>query len=204
VIVYSLSFLPYLMVPGEPHTLHQLVKYQEDMWNYHSKLKATHGFASPWYEWPVMVRPIWYYSAPPDLPKNMVSTISSFGNPGVWWVGLAAFIATLWLLRKNPHRGMFVAAVAFFSQYVPWILVTRLTFIYHYFAMVPFLIFAIVYVCKVFTEKNPQFKKAVRIYAAVCLLLFVAFYPVLSGLVVPKWYVATFLSWIPSWIFYSG
>ncbi|WP_052339475.1 glycosyltransferase family 39 protein [Gorillibacterium massiliense] len=202
-MIYSLTFLPYMMVKGEPKTVHQLVQYQKDMWDYHSKLKATHGFSSTWYEWPFMTRPIWYYSSPPDLPRNEVSSISSFGNPGIWWVGLVAFIAMLWIIRKKPHRGMVVAVIAFFSQYVPWILVTRLTFIYHYFAMVPFLIFAIVYLCKYLTEKNPSWRKAVWGYAAVCLILFIMFYPVLSGMVVSKSYVSTFLRWFDSWIFFS-
>lgn len=204
-IVYSLSFVPIMSVPGEGKTFHQLVQYQVNMYNYHSKLKATHGFGSPWYEWPLMIRPIWYYSGKPAVAADQVSSIWSFGNPAVWWIGLAAFIATLYLLKKrDKNRGMFVVAVAFFSQFLPWVLVTRLTFIYHYFAMVPFLIFSIVYICKSVLEKRPEWKAAVWGYAAAAVLLFVMFYPVLSGMTVSKWYVDHFLRWFGTWYFYIG
>ncbi len=204
VVIYSLSFLPIMNVPGEEKSFHQLVQYQENMYNYHSKLKATHGFGSPWYEWPLMVRPIWYYSGKPAVAADQVSSIWSFGNPAVWWLGLAAFIAMLFLLKKNKHRGMFVVAVAFFSQFLPWVLVTRLTFIYHYFAMVPFLIFSIVYICKRAVEKWPKFRRAVWAYAGVAIVLFIMFYPVLSGMTVSKWYVDHFLRWFGTWYFYTG
>lgn len=204
ILIYSLSFVPQMAVPGEEKSLSHLVQYQEDMYNYHSKLKATHGFGSPWYEWPLMVRPIWFYSGKTAVAADQVSSIWSFGNPAIWWVGLIAFIAALVLYKKTKHRGMFVVGVAFFSQFLPWVLVTRLTFIYHYFAMVPFLIFAIVYMCKRLTERNPAFKKGVIAYAAVSLLLFLMFYPVLSGMTVPKSYVDTFLQWFGTWYFYTG
>ncbi len=35
---------------------------QTSMFNYHSGLEATHPYSSSWYQWPTMVRPIWYYS----------------------------------------------------------------------------------------------------------------------------------------------
>ncbi|MEO3943908.1 glycosyltransferase family 39 protein [Gorillibacterium sp. CAU 1737] len=204
VLIYSLSFLPIMSVPGEEKSVHQLVQYQENMYNYHSKLKATHGFGSPWYEWPLMVRPIWYYSGKPAVAADQVSSIWSFGNPAVWWVGLAAFLAMLFYLKKDKHRGMFVVTVAFFSQFLPWVLVTRLTFIYHYFAMVPFLIFSIVYIAKKLLEKKPEWKPYVIGYAVLAVVLFAMFYPVLSGMTVSKWYVDHFLRWFGTWYFYTG
>lgn len=202
-IIYSLSFAPIISVPGEKHTAGQLVQYQKDMWNYHSKLKATHSFSSPWYEWPFIVKPIWFYSGQSQVPEGKVSSIVSMGNPAIWWVGIGAVVAAVVLCKRQKHRGMFVMLVAFFSQYVPWMLVTRLTFIYHFFAMVPFLILCIVYTAKYLTDKKPSRKKWVYAYSAVCFLLFVLFYPILSGAVVSKTYVADVLRWFPSWFFYS-
>lgn len=204
-VIYSLSFVPIMSVKGEGKSFHQLVQYQINMYDYHSKLKATHGFGSPWYEWPLMVRPIWYYSGKPAVGADQVSSIWSFGNPAVWWIGLVAFIVTLFFLKnRDKNRGMFVVAVAFFSQFLPWVLVTRLTFIYHYFAMVPFLIFSIVYIAKWLLDKRPEWKWGVWGYAGVAVLLFVLFYPVLSGMTVSKWYVDHFLRWFGTWYFYIG
>ena len=47
-------------------------------------------------------------------------------------------------LRRYGTRRFFCAdeLVSFLSQYLPWVLVPRSTFIYHYFASVPFIILA--------------------------------------------------------------
>jgi len=80
-------------------------------------------------------------------------------------------------------------------------LVSRLTFIYHYFAMVPFLILCIVYMTQVIIEKKPGFRVIVAAYLTLVIGLFVMFYPVLSGAVVDKSYVNNVLRWFDSWTF---
>ena len=89
--VYTLSYIPFMMVPGPGHNLKDVVTYQVHMYKYHKDLVATHPFSSPWWEWPMMLRPIWYYQAK-LMPQGMLSSIVSFGNPLVWWPG---FIAVL-------------------------------------------------------------------------------------------------------------
>jgi len=199
-IIYSLSFVPIMAAKGQAHTLKQLVQYQVDMYEYHSNLVATHPFSSPWWEWPMMVRPIWYYSGA-DVSAGNVSTIVSFGNPAIWWLGFLAVFAALFVSRRRKDKAMSVILIAYLSQYVPWLFVSRLTFIYHYFAMVPFLILCIVYMMKVLLEHNPDRKKYIYMYLSIVLLLFVMFYPALSGLVVNGLYVDYFLHWFPSWTF---
>lgn len=203
-IIYSASFIPYMTVPGEGFSLHHLIQYQRDMWNYHSKLVATHSFASPWWEWPFMIKPIWFYSGQSLLPAGKVSSIVSMGNPAVWWVGTLAVVVVIVMAWKRRDKGMLVVITAFFSQYLPWMLVTRLTFIYHFFAMVPFIVLCLVYVFKVLNEEYGMRRMVNWVYMGAALLLFILFYPVLSGLVVDKWYVRDVLRWFGSWYFYSN
>ena len=66
------------------------------MFNYHSGLEATHPYSSSWYQWPTMVRPIWYYSG--YVTDAVKEGISAFGNPLVWWGGIPAFLYVLYLL----------------------------------------------------------------------------------------------------------
>jgi dolichyl-phosphate-mannose-protein mannosyltransferase len=199
-IIYSLSFFPIMAVPGEKHTVTQLVQYQKDMYNYHSKLVATHPFSSAWWEWPLIMRPIWYYDGK-EVSSGNVSSIASFGNPAIWWLGLLAVIVAIFVSRQRKDKGMYVVLIAYFSQYVPWMLVSRLTFIYHYFAMVPFLILCIVYLMKVILEKKPKLWIYAVAYLTLVFGLFVMFYPVLSGMVVNKSYVDNVLRWFDSWTF---
>ncbi len=97
---------------------------------------------------------------------------------------------------------MLVVFVAIAFQYLPWFGVSRIVFIYHFFSTVPFMILSIVYVIKALLEKYPEMKRLVYYYLALVLVLFVMFYPVLSGLEVPRWYVEVFLLWFKgNWVF---
>jgi dolichyl-phosphate-mannose-protein mannosyltransferase len=244
-LIYFASYLPFLAVRGPQHpdkTAVELVwQEQQFMYNYHATLQATHDFASPWYQWPVMARPIWYYSGKPAMPDNLTSSIAAFGNPAVWWPGGAAAIALIVILLvfgaaalarisvilvrlirkqapeepepqftirsgvigylKKTGPALFIV-VALAAQYVPWIVIPRkLTFIYHYFASVPFLVFCIVHIIKLILEKRPKARWAVFAYLGLVLGLFIMFYPVLSGWPADTGYVENALRWFPGWVF---
>ncbi|WP_214630433.1 glycosyltransferase family 39 protein [Paenibacillus agaridevorans] len=198
--IYALSYIPILNVMSGGYTLKALVDYTTHMYNYHSQLVSSHPFSSSWWEWPFMKRPVWYYSGS-ELPEGMKSTIVAMGNPLIWWIGLFTMMATAYISIKRKDRSAYMIWIAFLAQYVPWMLVPRETFLYHYFAMVPFIILATVYCLKHVEELRPGFAKARNAYVAAAIGLFVMFYPALSGMLVPKWYVDVLLRWFPSWLF---
>lgn len=201
VVIYVVSYIPFMMVPGDGHGLKDVVSYQKHMFNYHSKLEATHPFGSPWYEWPLMITPIWYYSGK-FLPEGMLSSIVSFGNPLVWWGGLVALLASVFTVFKRKHRPLLIVLIGFASQYLPWVGVPRLTFIYHYFAMVPFLALMLAYFIGKWTEQSKERKWLAWGYLAAVFLLFLMFYPILSGMVIDSGYSASWLRWLPTWNFF--
>lgn len=198
--IYALSNIPVLSVMEDGYTFQALVDYQVHMYNYHSNLVSSHPFSSSWWEWPFMKRPVWYYSGD-GLASGVKSSIVAMGNPVIWWIGIFTMLATIWLSIKRRDKHVYMVWIAFLAQYVPWMLVPRETFLYHYFAMVPFLILSIVYIFKQIEEKFPGFAKIRIAYAAAAAAMFVLFYPALSGLTVPKWYVDVLLRWFPSWVF---
>ncbi|RIX52462.1 phospholipid carrier-dependent glycosyltransferase [Paenibacillus nanensis] len=198
--IYALSNIPVLRVMEGGYTFKALVDYQVHMYEYHSNLVSSHPFSSSWWEWPFMKRPVWYYSGD-GLVGGLKSTIVAMGNPIIWWLGIFMMLATIWLSVKRRDKHVYMVWIAFLAQYVPWMLVPRETFLYHYFAMVPFLILSIVYVFKAIEEKYPQYVKIRIVFAAAAAAMFVLFYPALSGLTVPKWYVDVLLRWFPSWVF---
>ncbi len=199
--IYALSYLPYVLVPE--HDYSDLFHYQGQMYGYHKNLKATHPFASPWWEWPAIIRPIWLYKGE-GLPPGKVSSIVSLGNPAIWWLGAILLLALVFFpaLRKGPAFPVILAG--FFSQYLPWVLVPRITFIYHYYGCVPFLILLIGVFFQTLEEENPHASRWLFLYGVSAVVLFLLFYPILSGFVVSQNYVARFLQWLPSWTFYSG
>lgn len=200
--VYTLSYIPFLMVPGPGHELKDIVTYQVHMYKYHKDLVATHPFSSPWWEWPMMLRPIWYYQAK-LMPEGMLSSIVSFGNPLVWWPGFIAVLFSFYVAITRKDKLLRMLLIAYCSQYLPWILVPRLTFIYHYFAMVPFLVLILTYYIKEYLEEGrQQYKKRwVYGYLVAVFALFALFYPILSGMIIPAKY-SFFLRWLPGWNFF--
>ncbi|MNZ72271.1 putative dolichyl-phosphate-mannose--protein mannosyltransferase [compost metagenome] len=199
-IIYALSYIPVLTVMKDGYTLKSLIDYQKHMFSYHSNLVSTHPFSSSWWEWPFMKRPVWYYSGD-NMAAGLKSTIVAMGNPILWWTGVFAMLATIWISIKRRDKAIYTIWIAYLAQYVPWMLVPRLTFLYHYFAMVPFMILSLVYICKVLEEKRPGFKLLRHLLVAGAIALFVLFYPALSGMTVSSWYVEHMLRWFPSWLF---
>lgn len=220
VVVYALSYIPYLRYYGEVRwdmrTIQRIIDAQVTMFKYHSGLQAEHYFSSPWYEWPLIVKPMWYYNA--DFKgAGMASSIMAFGNPAVWWTGLAGMLFVLGAsvyrnalpaLRVIPgredgyDRAMPVIVVGFLSAYLPWMLVSRLTFIYHYFASVPFIILATAQALRYIERRSARLAHALyALLAVAAVALFIAFYPLASGLEVPRaWCDA--VSWFKNWMWY--
>jgi predicted membrane-bound dolichyl-phosphate-mannose-protein mannosyltransferase len=201
VIIYLLSYLPYYLC-SEPYDLKGVWDVQKFMFSYHSNLQATHPYESPWWQWPLDIRPIWYYVGYNEAEGN-ISTISSFGNPAVWVVclfGTAALAVKLLSGKVKYNKGMFVLFVGACANYLPWVLVTRCTFIYHYFATVPFILLLTVYLVKDMDERKPHLRYVKWAWLTVAVILFALFYPALSGAEAPKGYISM-LEWLPSWTF---
>ncbi len=199
--IYIASYIPIMKI-GPSKDLHYVWQNQINMFNYHSGLNSSHPFASPWYEWPAIIKPMWYYSNDALRGTGKMASIAAFGNPAVWWTGTIAMLylfVDTYLEKKPPKAAIFII-IAFLSQYIPWALVPRSMFIYHYFASIPFVVCAIVYAIKSFEERYAMNKKAVYIYMTVVLVLFAFFYPVLSGTAIPSWY-GKLLRWMPTWWF---
>lgn len=205
--LYTLSFIPIQNHNDDRNLLEEVIASVKSMYEYHKGVVEPHPYASPWYEWPLMIRPI-YYFAGALLPEGMGSSIASFGNPFVWWTGFLAFWILIWLLAsrrikkamgtQESRKGWF-PIIGYLSLYVPWIVAPRkLTFIYHYFSCVPFLILMTAMVLRYMEKAKLIRRRAVHILMALVLILFILYYPVLSGLEVPRGYLDA-LRILPRW-----
>lgn len=196
-IIYTLSYIPFEDESGRG-LIGQMIANQQSMFSYHSDIEATHPFSSWWYQWPVMYRPIWYYSG--TVSDTVKEGISAFGNPLIWWVGIPILIYMIYRMIKLKDKKAAFLVISYFSQYVPWFFVTRITFIYHYFPSIPFVILMIGYFIWILLKEYEIKKWEVFVYVGAVAVLFIMFYPVLSGFPVSVSYVEHFLKWFPSWI----
>ena len=196
-LIYYFSYY-WQMAPQGGLSVKKVWDLQLRIYNYHAGLGGdTHFFRSPWYEWPVIAWPMWYYNGSPFLAANQVSSISCMGNPAVWWTGLVAILALSVRVagRRKAGKTEILILAGFLSQYLPWVLVPRSTFIYHYFASVPFIILATVYFLGLLEKKRPRaFLVCGGVLTALALSLFVMFYPIESGLPMSRDY-AKYLQW---------
>lgn len=214
-VLYFLAFLPMTALPHQESIWRSFVNYQVNMFRYHAELVAEHPYSSPWYEWPFVIRPIWFFFTDKFSQSGVVSTISSLGNPAVWWVGIPAMLFSMIRIFYKKDKIAFVSTVGFLSVFLPWVLVPRITFIYHYFTAVPFLIISLVLMLKNISKKkiflSPLLSSntiarvtrgdlLVASYLFISLGLFILFFPVISGLPSSKAYI-DFLEWLPHWTF---
>lgn len=206
IMIYVLSYIPFVSPSGTSGLIAKLLENQEYMFNYHSKLVATHPYSSSWYEWPMMVKPVLYYSG--SIGSDMVEGISAFGNPLVWWVGFAAFFYMGYITWKDKDWKAAFLMIGYLAEYIPWVFVSRYTFIYHYFTCVPFLVLMIGYsIYKLYHRKNTEtekkrfFLKATG-YCACAVALFLFFYPVLSGYPMGRDFAQSFYCWFKQWYFF--
>lgn len=204
VLIYLSAYLPFSDGSGDGLFL-RMLHNQEYMFRYHSSLDATHPYSSLWYEWPILKRPIWYYSSiitGSYGEGGLREGISAFGNPLVWWAGIPAAFYMLWLAARKKDRTAAFLLTGYLAQYLPWFFITRVTFIYHYFPSVVFVVMMIVYSLAQWKKRlsKRQLTVLICLYGSAALGLFLLFYPVLSGQPVEASFVNRFLRWFDTWV----
>ncbi len=197
--IYFLSYLPIMLSDGAD--FRYFWENQKTMLDYHGNLTATHPYGSPWWSWPLDLRPLYAYSPNRDFVKGAVAQgISTFGNPLVWWMTIPAIAYLIYKTAKGKDtHETWVILIGFFAMYLPWVMVSRQAFIYHFFPCVLFSVLAITQGIKDLSARTKRGKEWTAIYLALVVVLFFVFYPVLTGIQIPLWY-ADALSWLPSWV----
>ncbi len=202
VSIYILSYKPVILSNNTSSLFIKVYDNLKYMFTYHTHINGTHPFSSHWYEWPLIKRPLWDSIARFNETQTC-SSISTFGNPIIWWIGILCIIYNFYLMVKEKDRKAAFLSVSYLAQLIPWMFVSRYILIYHYFPCSLFQILIIGYtiekLCFRFSVK--KIKKLSLIYCILVFLAFAAFYPVISGYPVSKNYVNTYLELRETWIF---
>ena len=210
-VIYLLSYLPY---EAYNHAIHGPLDYLKAVWqaqismlNYHSikELGMDHPFYSPWWQWPIIGKPMYYAMETYELDIGLYHSIFCFGNPVIWFSGLAGLAGSLifWLrgkryvlpsqagcwhwTRQDYQIAPAFILLGFLAQYLPWTLVPRGTYIYHYFASVPFLILSIAFCFWTPLKENRRLLHLfLGIFTALAAVSFILFFPYASGIMAPE------------------
>ncbi|MBV8774180.1 MAG: phospholipid carrier-dependent glycosyltransferase [Deltaproteobacteria bacterium] len=127
---YLGAFLPHYALGWWGGIADLLNYYKDVIWYENSVATATHPYASPWWSWPLMLRPIAYWQNFP--PHGKVALIWGGGNPLTWWAVVPAIMITGARAVEWPNLSRIFLLSGFFAYYVIWIPIGRILFLYHY------------------------------------------------------------------------
>jgi len=194
VVVYVLTFYDIFFKTG---SLSAIWDYQVNMYKYHHNLIFSHPYSSPWWSWVLDLKPMCYYRS---VVGDRFSSITVFGNMAIFWMGIVSFVYMVYKVLSSKHtiETIFIL-FAIIGLYIPYVFIGRIMFIYHFYYVVPFLILSVVYTLKDGMQKSRYIAKYFWIYLVVVGVLFMMYYPVLSGFETSKWYVDYVLRWFPQW-----
>ena len=135
-IAYIAVFFPHYWL-GWWGGIADLFKYYSDVVGYEKSVaSATHPYASPWWSWPFMLRPIAYWQ---NFPKTGdVQTVWGGGNPLLWWGALTAITITFINAIERPSLTRSFLVIGYISFLLIWAWIGRTLFLYHYMASVYF------------------------------------------------------------------
>lgn len=167
---------------------------QISMYRYHADLDATHLCQSMWYQWPLAQKAVWFYSGGATLENGakLVATISSTGNPAVWYVSAfgAILAAAAWFKNRawKKDRAFIVVFVGILAGLLPWALVTRCVFLYHYFSTIPFMMLLTLLLFFHVERKYPRTGWLKWAWLIAAVIVFLLMLPAVSGFLVPNVY----------------
>ncbi len=192
-LIYVASYARWFGGPTIPYGW-DLVELTKQMYWYHSGLTAPHPAGSPWWSWPFVLKPVYWYLGSPG--PNATAVIYDAGNVVLFWGGIAAFGWAVVAAIRARSAALALLVFALLTQYVAWIPITRVLFFYHFFTALPFYLLILAAALTALWESGRT--RAVTLYLTLAAAAFVFFYPFISGLPTPSDQAAVFYI-LPTW-----
>ena len=177
VVIYVISYIPWALMgnnqlfPGWPagHTGQTLLELTASMYSYHNTLSAAHPASSPWWAWPMNLKPVWFYQE--GLAASTSAALYDAGSLVIWWMGIPAIAFVSWMAFKRRSLALTLIAVGFAAQWIPWARIDRAAFQYHYYTALPFVVLALAYfVAELWHGASRHVWALARIAAAVAIM----------------------------------
>ncbi|HEX5826749.1 MAG TPA: phospholipid carrier-dependent glycosyltransferase [Candidatus Limnocylindrales bacterium] len=149
--VYVAFYVPWAFIDNhqliegwpEGNTGQTLLALTGEMYRYHNNLTTAHAASSPWWAWPLNLKPVWFYQG--SYAGDTAASIYDAGNMVIWWLGIPAMIFVAWQAFKRRSLALALVLIAFLAQWVSWARIDRAAFQYHYYTSLPFVVIALGY-----------------------------------------------------------
>lgn len=196
VLAYILNIKYYVIGNLRITNLKTFIEFQQQMYDYHHNLDATHPYSSMWYTWPITKQSILYWVG--TTSSGAITRIALLGNPAIWWFSVPCMIYTLVATIKTRDFKYLFLLIPIVSMMISYVCVSRIMFLYHYFPVLPFVMLTIVAFAKWICDKTKS-DVFIYIFVAVILIVFIQFYPIYSGFPTSAKYIKE-LQWLKTWI----
>ena len=193
--IYLASYLRWFGGPTIPYGW-TLVELTQQMYWYHSSLTAPHPAGSPWWSWPLVLKPVYWYFGASTGGDN--AYIYDAGNVVLFWAGLVAFCWCAVAAIRTRSAPLAFVVFAGLVQYVAWIPIGRVLFFYHFFTVLPFYLLALAAALAFLWETGRS--RLVIGYLATAAAAFAYFYPFISAQPFPGAQAGMFFI-LPTWTY---
>jgi len=190
--VYLLSYVPWFGGPMAPYGW-DLRELTQQMYWYHSGLTSPHPAGSPWWSWPLVLKPVYWYFG---QSEGGSAVIYDAGNVILFWGGLVAFGWCLVAAVRARSVTLAFVVFALAVQLVAWVPISRVLFFYHFFTALPWYFLALTAALISLWEGGRR--ALVAGYLALAVAAFAFFYPFVSGLPVQADQTGVFFI-LPTW-----
>lgn len=131
VVVYFLTFVPLAFLEADAVSVSGIWTYHERMLRgFDSIASSTHAYASEWWQWPLMIRPMWYYLHTSDLGDR---SIWAGVNPVLAWTSLPFLIGIVWNAYRYRDKAARVLASLFWVPLLFWCVTPRKLQLFYYY-----------------------------------------------------------------------
>ncbi len=173
----------------------KIIELNKTLYTSQAGMDSTHPTSSKWYEWPIMKKPIFYWVS----SDGKDGKIYFFGNPVTWYFGVIAALIVLYEIAKRlyvffmkqrirdeyffdieKHRNLLFLFGGYCANILPFILIHRLMFLYHYLVALVFSILIFVYLL----DKNHSMIKGIPLkpFLVLVIVIFCILAPLTYGL----------------------
>lgn len=220
VLVYLASWTGWLVTDGG-YDRHSADGPLQSLWQYHvtmygsaSQITSGHTYASPAWQWPLLLRPTgmyWHQDAQGtngcEWANGCSQVVASMPNPLVWYAGVAAvlFLTYRFVVVRDWRYALVLTGIA--VTYVPWLFYPERTVFQFYTVLVlPFMLLALTFALRDISApgraddyRRHTGQRLVLVFLGVALLLAAYWYPVVTAMTVPYDFWRLHM-WMTSWV----
>ncbi|WP_243073607.1 dolichyl-phosphate-mannose--protein mannosyltransferase [Microbacterium sp. SS28] len=179
-----------------PLTLQSLWLYHQAIYASNLNLASPHSYASPAWQWPLLLRPTSMYYLGSATGENgclaggngCAEGITSIPNPLLWWAAIIAVVYLVWRCIAKRVATDWLILTGIVATYAPWLLYpNRTIFQFYTIVILPFMLIALTILLRDLAQLRtqrgfPLGRWATGIFIVAVLAVSAWYFPVWTGI----------------------